>query len=233
MISPRPFHLVNCLDNLRQRHPDCYTFSLGNGRGDHFIGASPERLLTVHQGQLITDALAGSAPRGENAIEDALLANKLLASEKEQREHRAVSDFINQKLRQIGLNPQNSPSRLLKLSNIQHLWTPIHAKLKPSIHPLEIVAQLHPTPAVAGVPTEIALAQIRHYETFDRSLYAAPLGWIDCQNNSEFIVGIRSALIEGDRARLYAGAGIVAGSDPEKELAEIQLKFQALLKALT
>jgi menaquinone-specific isochorismate synthase len=203
------------------------------GRGDHFIGASPERLLTVHQGQLITDALAGSAPRGENAIEDALLANKLLASEKEQREHRAVSDFINQKLRQIGLNPQNSPSRLLKLSNIQHLWTPIHAKLKPSIHPLEIVAQLHPTPAVAGVPTEIALAQIRHYETFDRSLYAAPLGWIDCQNNSEFIVGIRSALIEGDRARLYAGAGIVAGSDPEKELAEIQLKFQALLKALT
>lgn len=233
VISPRPFHLVNCLDNLRQRHPDCYTFSLGNGRGDHFIGASPERLLTVHQGQLITDALAGSAPRGENAIEDALLANKLLASEKEQREHRAVSDFINQKLRQIGLNPQNSPSRLLKLSNIQHLWTPIHAKLKPSIHPLEIVAQLHPTPAVAGVPTEIALAQIRHYETFDRSLYAAPLGWIDCQNNSEFIVGIRSALIEGDRARLYAGAGIVAGSDPEKELAEIQLKFQALLKALT
>jgi menaquinone-specific isochorismate synthase len=122
---------------------------------------------------------------------------------------------------------------LLKLSNIQHLWTPIHAKLKPSIHPLEIVAQLHPTPAVAGVPTEIALAQIRHYETFDRSLYAAPLGWIDCQNNSEFIVGIRSALIKGDRARLYAGAGIVAGSDPEKELAEIQLKFQALLKALT
>jgi menaquinone-specific isochorismate synthase len=233
VVSPLPFHLVNCLDNLRQRHPDCYTFSISNGRGHHFIGASPERLLSVHQGQLITDALAGSAPRGQNALEDALFANKLLASEKEQREHRAVSDFINQRLRQIGLNPQNSPSRLLKLSNIQHLWTPIHAKLKPSIHPLEIVAQLHPTPAVAGVPTDIALAQIRHYETFDRSLYAAPLGWIDCQNNSEFIVGIRSALIEGDRARLYAGAGIVSGSDPEKELAEIQLKFQALLKALT
>jgi menaquinone-specific isochorismate synthase len=233
VVSPQPFHLVNCLDNLRQRHPDCYTFSLSNGQGHNFIGASPERLLSVHQGQLITDALAGSAPRGQNAIEDALFANKLLASEKEQREHQAVSDFINQRLQQIGLKPQNSPSRLLKLSNIQHLWTPIYAKLKPSIHPLEIVAQLHPTPAVAGVPTDIALAQIRHYETFDRSLYAAPLGWIDCQNNSEFIVGIRSALIIGDRARLYAGAGIVAGSDPEKELAEIQLKFQALLKALT
>jgi menaquinone-specific isochorismate synthase len=233
VVSPRPFHIVNCLDNLRQLHPDCYTFALSDGCGNHFIGASPERLLSVNQGQLITDALAGSAPRGENAIEDTLFANKLLASEKEQREHRAVSDFINQKLRQIGLHPQNSPSRLLKLSNIQHLWTPIHAKLKPSIHPLEIVAQLHPTPAVAGVPTDIALAKIRHYETFDRSLYAAPLGWIDSQNNSEFIVGIRSALITGDRARLYAGAGIVAGSDPDKELAEIQLKFQALLKALT
>jgi menaquinone-specific isochorismate synthase len=85
---------------------------------------------------------------------------------------------------------------------------------------------------VAGVPTEIALSEIRRYETFDRSLYAAPFGWIDGQGNSEFIVGIRSALIEGDRARLYAGAGIVTGSDPDRELAEIQLKFQALLKAL-
>jgi menaquinone-specific isochorismate synthase len=94
------------------------------------------------------------------------------------------------------------------------------------------VAKLHPTPAVAGVPTEIACEEIRQYETFDRSLYAAPLGWINYQGNGEFIVGIRSALIEGNRAHLYAGAGIVAGSDPDKEMAEIQLKFQALLKAL-
>ncbi|NEQ17552.1 MAG: isochorismate synthase, partial [Moorea sp. SIO3E2] len=93
-------------------------------------------------------------------------------------------------------------------------------------------AKLHPTPAVAGVPTKIACEQIRHYETFDRSLYAAPLGWIDYQGNSEFIVGIRSALIAGNHARLYAGAGIVAGSDPNKELAEINLKLMVLLKAL-
>jgi menaquinone-specific isochorismate synthase len=97
---------------------------------------------------------------------------------------------------------------------------------------LDIVAKLHPTPAVAGVPTEFACEQIRLFETFDRSLYAGPIGWVDCQGNGEFIVGIRSASIEGNKARLYAGAGIVAGSDPDKELAEIQLKLQSLFKAL-
>ena len=101
-----------------------------------------------------------------------------------------------------------------------------------NIHPLKIVAQLHPTPAVAGAARDVACAEIRRYENFERGLYAAPLGWIDSQGNCEFIVGIRSALIDGDRARLYAGAGIVAGSDPDKEFAEVQLKRQALLKAL-
>jgi menaquinone-specific isochorismate synthase len=122
--------------------------------------------------------------------------------------------------------------QLLQLLNIQHLWTPIQANVPTGVHPLEIVAELHPTPAVAGTPREISQEQIRRYETFDRGLYAAPLGWVDHRGNSEFIVGIRSALIDGDRARLYAGAGIVAGSDPDKEVAEIQLKLQALLKAL-
>jgi menaquinone-specific isochorismate synthase len=112
------------------------------------------------------------------------------------------------------------------------LWTPIRARIPRDIHLLKILAQLHPTPAVAGVPRDIALQQIRGCESCDRSLYAAPLGWIDRTGNGEFAVGIRSALIDGDRAILYAGAGIVAGSEPEKELAEIQLKLQALLNAL-
>ena len=120
----------------------------------------------------------------------------------------------------------------MQLSNIQHLWTPIRANLPNSVHPLQILAQLHPTPAVAGVPCEEACHAIREWETLDRQLYAAPLGWVNGQGDSEFIVGIRSALINGDRARLYAGAGIVAGSDPAKELAEIQLKLQALLNTL-
>ncbi|GAB4541671.1 MAG: isochorismate synthase [Pleurocapsa sp.] len=230
--SPVPYQVVESLDNLRQLHPDCYIFAISNGRRQHFIGASPERLVSVQNRQLVTDALAGSAPRAKTTAEDLHLANLLLKSRKEKREHQAVSDFIMQRLRQLGLKPQQLPLQLLKLSNIQHLWTPIYAHLPADIEPLEIVAQLHPTPAVAGVPTELACEKIRHYEQFDRSLYGAPLGWVDQGGNCEFIVGIRSAFIDGDLARLYAGAGIVSGSNPAKEFAEVQLKLESLLKAL-
>lgn len=232
--APRPFNLIHSLHNLRQKYPDCYVFSLNNGKGKSFIGASPERLIKIKNQELETDALAGSAPRGKTLIEDAYFAEKLLTSKKDRAEHQIVSDFIFQRLINLGLTPQKLPiPGLLKLSNIQHLWTPIVGKIPTGIHPLEILAELHPTPAVAGDPRDIALKHIRRYENFNRSVYAAPLGWIDYQGNSEFIVGIRSALIENDRARLWAGAGIVAGSDPEKELAEIQLKLQALLNALS
>ena len=230
--SHAPFNLFQSLDNLRRLYPDCYVFSTSNGKGQNFIGASPERLISVHNQQLMTDALAGSAPRGRIAAEDADLAQRLLNSEKERREHRVVIDFITHRLERLGLLPHILPLRLRQLSNIQHLWTPIQAKVPANVHPLEIVAELHPTPAVAGAARERACDEIRRYETFERGLYAAPLGWVDHQGNSEFIVRIRSALIDGDRARLYAGVGIVAGSDPEQELAEIQLKLQALLKAL-
>jgi menaquinone-specific isochorismate synthase len=229
---PQPIHLVDSLRNLRQQYPNCYVFSTSNGQGHNFIGASPERLACIRDRQLVTDALAGSIPRGKTPEEDVHLAKQLLNSEKERREHQAVINFILHRLRQLGLNPICSPLTLFQLSNIQHLWTPIHATLSPALHLLEVVASLHPTPAVAGAPPPIACEEIRRYETFDRSLYAAPLGWVDSEGNGEFIVGIRSALLQGNQARLYAGAGIVAGSDPERELAEIQLKFQALLKAL-
>lgn len=230
--SRAPFSLFQSLNNLRRLHPACYIFSTSNGQGQNFIGASPERLISIYNQELTTDALAGSAPRGKTAAEDADLANRLLSSEKERREHQVVIEFITQRLYQLDLIPQMLPPRLRQLSNIQHLWTPIQAKVPANVHPLEIVAELHPTPAVAGASRDIAMKEIRRYESFERGLYAAPLGWVDYRGNSEFIVGIRSALIDGDRARLYAGAGIVAGSDPEKELAEIQLKLQALLKAL-
>jgi menaquinone-specific isochorismate synthase len=230
--SNNQFDLYKSLDNLRQIHPNCYIFSTSNGKGQNFIGASPERLISIQNQQLITDALAGSAPRGKTPAEDAANANRLLNSEKERHEHSLVIDFITQRLSQLGILPQVLPPRLRQLSNIQHLWTPINAIVPANVHPLKIVAQLHPTPAVAGAARDVACAEIRRYESFERGLYAAPLGWIDSQGNCEFIVGIRSALIDGDRARLYAGAGIVAGSDPDKEFAEVQLKLQALLKAL-
>jgi len=220
------------LHDLRQKHPACYIFSVGNDQGTTFIGATPERLFSLRKQRLVSDALAGSAPRGKSAIADQKFAQTLLNSEKERREHQAVSDYISQKLAALGLNPQRSRRQLLKLNNIQHLWTLIQADVPNNINPLNIIAQLHPTPAVAGVPSAIALEKIREYETFDRGLYAAPIGWLDTHGNAEFMVGIRSAMIHKNRARLYAGAGIVAGSNPEKELAEVQLKLQAMLKAL-
>lgn len=232
VLSAKGFSIFNSLDNLRQNHPNCYVFSISNSKGQNFIGASPERLISIRDRQLVIDALAGSAPRGKTAIADKELANLLLNSDKEKREHKVVIDFITQHLEQLGIKANILAPRLRQLANIQHLWTPIEAKIPHNVHPLEIVAQLHPTPAVAGAARDIACQEIRRYENFERGLYAAPLGWIDAQGNSEFIVGIRSALIDGDRATLYAGAGIVAGSDPDKELAEIQLKLQALLKAL-
>ena len=230
--SSTAFDPLDSLYNLRNRHPDCYIFALRNHQGQDFIGASPERLASIQNRQLVTDALAGSAPRGKTTSEDVQWANILLKNRKEKREHQAVSDFIAERLKDLGLKPHQLPLQLLQLSNIQHLWTPIYAHLPKGIEPLEIVAQLHPTPAVAGVPNRIVCDKIRRYEKFDRGLYAAPLGWVDNRSNCEFVVGIRSALIDGARARLYAGAGIVSGSNPDKEFVEIQLKLQSLLKAL-
>ena len=230
--SAIPFDVIKSLANLRELHPDCYIFSTSNGEGQNFVGASPERLLSVQNQQLVTDALAGSAPRGNNNTEDLHLANLLLKNRKEKREHQAVRDFVIEGLKGIGLKPQQLPLQILKLSNIQHLWTPIYGHLPADIEPLAIIALLHPTPAVAGVSTASACEKIRYYEKCDRSLYAAPLGWVDYEGNCEFIVGIRSALIDGNLARLYAGAGIVSGSNPDKEFDEVQLKLQSLLKAL-
>lgn len=232
VTNNQDFNLLQSLNNLRQLHPNCHVFSTSNGQGQNFIGASPERLISIHKQQLITDALAGSAPRGKTPIEDAANANNLVNNTKEKHEHKLVLDFITQHLSQLGLFPQVLSPRLRQLSNIQHLWTPITAVVPTNIHPLQIISKLHPTPAVAGAARDIACNEIRRYENFERGLYAAPLGWVDAEGNCEFIVGIRSALINGNYARLYAGAGIVAGSDPQKEFAEVQLKLQALLKAL-
>lgn len=206
---------------------------MGNGSGAVFLGASPERLIQVRQRHLHTEALAGSAPRGDTPATDIQLAQSLRTSPKELHEHRLVADFIGQQLQALGLTPQLAPEpQVLQLTGIQHLQTPIQSPLPPSIHPFEVLASLHPTPAVAGVPRQAACEQIRQWEGFERSLYASPLGWIDGQGNCEFCVGIRSALIQGCEAQLFAGAGIVSGSIPAQEKAEVILKLHALLSAL-
>jgi menaquinone-specific isochorismate synthase len=232
ITAPLPFNLIGSLQNLRDRYPSCYRFSASCGMGETFIGASPERLVAVHDRQLQTEALAGSAPRGNTLAEDDRFAAQLLNSDKEAREHQLVIDFITQRLASLDILAELAASRLLRLSNIQHRHTPITATMPPQGHILDVVGGLHPTPAVAGWPREIACQHIPLYEDFDRGWYAAPIGWVDTQGNGEFAVGIRSAVLKGNQARLFAGAGIVAGSDPEKELNEVQMKLQALLQAL-
>ena len=155
--SSTPFQLANSLRNLRQQYPNCYVFSTSNGQGNYFIGASPERLISLRNQQLVTDALAGSIQRGKTLAQDIRLTAQLLGSEKERREHQAVIDFILQRLDQLGLTPHCAPLNVLKLSNIQHLWTPIYSRLPQNIHPLDIVEKLHPTPAVAGCATTDSL----------------------------------------------------------------------------
>jgi menaquinone-specific isochorismate synthase len=232
VVAERAFTVAATLANLHDRYPSCYCFSTACGQGDVFLGASPERLVSVNNGMMLTEALAGSAPRGMSEQEDLIYATQLLSSDKESHEHQLVSDFIAQKLRQLGIEPIYQTPRLLQLPNIQHRHTPITGKVPNSVHLLDILASLHPTPAVAGFPRELSCQYIRALEDFDRGPYAAPIGWVDGDGNGEFAVGIRSALIRGDRARLFAGAGIVAGSDPERERREVQMKLQALLEAL-
>ncbi len=233
MQADVPLHPLRLLNGLRERFPECYSFSVANGRGQSFIGASPERLVRVSKGVLETEALAGSARRGLGASEDAALGAALLESEKDLREQRHVLDSIVRRLEPLGLTPRFPATPVLrKLANVQHLHTPITAELPPGIRLLDALARLHPTPAVGGSPREAAVARIRELEGFPRGLYAGAIGWLNARGGGEFLVGIRSALVEGTSARVYAGAGIVEGSDPAREYSETELKFRAMREAL-
>lgn len=233
LTATRSLHPLQLLNGLRQRFADCYAFSVANGRGQSFIGASPERLLRVERGVLSTLALAGSIGRGATASEDVRLGNSLLNSEKDLREHRLVLSSIERRLAALGVAPEfRSAPTLLRLANVQHLHTPIRAQLPLNVRVLDVVARIFPTPAVGGSPRDVAVSRIRSLESFPRGLYAGAIGWIDARGDGEFFIGLRSALIDGARARLYAGAGIVAGSEPEKEFAETEWKFKAMQDAL-
>ncbi len=233
ITAARPLHPLTMLNGLRQRFPDCYAFSASGGAGPSFIGASPERLVRVSRGRVETEALAGSSRRGATASEDAALAAALLRSDKDRREHRLVIDSIVRRVAPLGVRLDFADCPVLrKLANVQHLQTTMRGDLPEGVGALDLVAALHPTPAVGGTPREAAVARIPGLEGFPRGLYAGALGWLNARGGAEFFVGLRSALIEGPRARVYAGAGIVAGSTPEREWAETELKLQALLAAL-
>jgi menaquinone-specific isochorismate synthase len=231
--APAPLHPLRMLNGLRQRFPDCSAFSVANGRGQSFIGASPERLVGVEDRVVLTEALAGSAGRGASASEDAALGSSLLASEKNLREQRIVLDSIVRSLSPLGLELKYGPRPVLRrLSNVQHLHTEVEAALPEGVTLLDMLGRLHPTPAVGGAPGAVAVPLIAGLEGFPRGLYGGALGWIDSRGSGEFIVGLRSALVDGASARMYAGAGIVAGSSPRAEFDETELKFSAMQDAL-
>jgi menaquinone-specific isochorismate synthase len=229
-----PWQPLDALSRLRERFPGCHAFSFGLGGGRSFIGASPESLVSYHNGVVETEAIAGSIARGANALEDAQLGHQLFASAKDAHEHACVRDSIMRRLAAIGLKGEAaSAPRLLALANIQHLVTPIHAKGRAGLHLLDLAETLHPTPAVGGTPRAPALACLREMEGFERGLYAGLVGRFDANGEGSLLVGIRSALIEGCDAELYAGAGVVEGSFPELEWGETEMKLRALLEGLT
>lgn len=233
LTADAPLHPLEALAGLRERFPDCFSFSIANGSGDSFIGASPERLVRVSQNVLEADVLAGTTSRGRGAAADAAMAAELQASTKDRHEHQLVLDSVLRHLRDLGLDPEFPPAPgMRKLANLQHLHTPVRATLPAGIKLIDALTALHPTPAVGGSPREKAVESIGELEEFTRGLYAGAIGWMNARGGGEFMVGIRSALVRENRARVYAGAGIVAGSTPEKEFAETDLKFRALLEGL-
>ena len=226
--ADRPFSPAHLLARLRQLHPSCLTFSV-----DQLLGASPELLCRRLGSAVTSQPLAGTVGRSGDPEEDARLAASLLASDKERAEHAVVVEAIR-----AGLSPyaahQSISERphLLELRNVVHLATTVEARLsEPAVGCLELVAALHPTPAVGGWPRDAALDYLAHTESLDRGRYAGPVGYLDSAGDGEFWLGIRSAMLDGRDARLLAGVGIVKGSQPDAELAETQLKLQALLAA--
>ncbi len=226
------FDAISLLSTLRAIHPSCASFAVL--RGDvAFLGATPERLVRLENGRVETAALAGSAPRGRSPEEDARLARALAESKKEQSEHAIVVRALRQELAPLcdALRGPESP-RVLQLEGIQHLETPLEGRLRAPTSILELVARLHPSPAVAGAPKAEALAWLEEREALERGWYAGPVGFADPGGGGEFGVALRSALLRGGEARLFAGAGIVDGSDPDAELRETRLKLRALLAPL-
>ena len=217
---------------LRSSFGTSYRYSF-----DGFVGASPELLVAIHGDEITSHPLAGTTPRTGDAQQDALLAKQLLESAKNQIEHRVVIDMVHDTLLPhcSYLDWEAEPS-VVQVANVQHLGTQLMGKLsEPHIHVLDAALALSPTPALGGFPRDKALQLIAQYEGMDRDKYGGAIGWFDARGNGVFAVAIRCAQFNDSRtqARLFAGGGIVADSDPQEEFAETQAKLQAMLAAIT
>jgi menaquinone-specific isochorismate synthase len=227
--ADRPFDRAAILARLRGSYPGCFLFHV-----DGFLGASPE-LLVGRAGDVVrAQPMAGTAPRGGEPAADARLAAGLLASPTYRHEHQITIDMVHDTLLPwcSYLDYEAEPS-VVGVANVQHLATLVEGRLsQPAPSVLELVGALHPTPAVNGWPRDLATEWILEHEGFDRGSYAGAVGWVDAAGNGTWAVSIRCADVDGPRARVCAGNGIVADSEPATELAETQAKLQALLGAL-
>jgi menaquinone-specific isochorismate synthase len=199
-----------------------------------FVGATPELLVARHGDVVRSHPMAGTAPRSADPSTDARLAATLLASTKDREEHRITIDMVHDTLLPwcSYLDEEAEPS-IVAMANVQHLATMVEGRLSaPAASVVELMTALHPTPAVCGYPRQSALDLIRQHEALDRGAYAGPVGWVDAAGNGEWAVGIRSAQLDGNLARLVAGVGVLPDSDPDAELAETRAKLQALLNAI-
>ncbi|MBB6120132.1 isochorismate synthase [Nocardiopsis algeriensis] len=224
-----PIDVRTLLERLRMRFPSCFTFSVAG-----MVGATPELLLRREGDEFTSLVLAGTRPRGATPEEDRRLGEELMSSAKDVEEHGLAVDSLRASMEPFA-DELSVPAwpHLLRLANVQHLATRAHARLAPGVSTLEVLAALHPTAAVGGTPTPEAMRLIAEVEGMDRGGYAGPVGWMDGAGNAEWGIALRSAFVDGARARLFAGCGIVAGSDPESELAETESKFRAMRGALT
>ncbi len=221
------------LDYLDAHYAGCFRFLFEPQPHHAWFGATPELLARVEGDQLTTMALAGSIRRGATPEADDELAAQILSDPKERQEHEFVVAALRERLAALcsRVDIPAAPT-VLRLSNIQHLHTPAAGRLRAPSGVLPVIARLHPTPAMGGSPTATALDFIRTHEPIPRGWYAAPIGWLDASLDGEFAVGIRSAVAEERRVWLYAGAGIVGDSQPDKEWRETALKFLPMLRAL-
>jgi menaquinone-specific isochorismate synthase len=229
VTADAPIDVAAVLARLRAGYPTCHVFHV-----DGFVGASPELLVSRVGDVVRSHPMAGTAPRGGDPSADARLAASLLASTKDREEHQITIDMVHDTLLPwcSYLDYEAEPS-IVPVANVQHLATMVEGRLsQPAPSVLELVQALHPTPAVCGQPREAALDYIVEHEGFDRGRYAGAVGWVDSRGNGSWAVSVRTAQLDGPTARLCAGCGIVADSDPVAELEESRAKLQAMLSAI-
>ena len=226
--ADRPVDPRVLLRRLAARYPGCYTFAV-----DGLVCATPELLISRDSWEVGSLVLAGTTSRGATPAEDSELARAMLGSAKENEEHEYAAASLRDTLAPLCAAMYIAPRpELIRLPNVQHLGTRVRGTLAAVKSALALVAAVHPTAAVGGTPTDAAVEVIRELESMDRERYAGPVGWVDADGNGEWGIALRCAQLDGHRARLFAGCGIVAGSDPAAELAETESKFRPMRTAL-